>query len=190
MGSEVANARAGEIRVTPRAVEIGVTPRAGEAGVTLVETLAATALVLVAIAGMGSMGVLGTTTTENQGHLAARCTEYAQDKMEQLLVLAWADDTSDTRVFPATNAGGTGLAEGGSSNAAAPANGYVDYLDQNGNLLPVGGVPANWYYMRVWSVAIPSVGLKRVTVTATVRTALGGSAPPSSTVVALKTDPF
>ena len=62
-------------------------PGDSEAGVTLIETLAATALILVAIAGLGSMGVVGMTTTENEGHLAARCTEYAQDKMEQLLAL-------------------------------------------------------------------------------------------------------
>ena len=37
------------------------------------------------------MGVVGMMTTENQGHLAARTTEYAQDKMEQLLVLAYGD---------------------------------------------------------------------------------------------------
>lgn len=166
-------------------------PRAGEAGVSLIETLAATALILVAIAGLGSMGILGMTTTENEGHLAARCTEYAQDKMEQLLVLAWPDTTTDTRVFPATNGGGTGLAVGGSSVAAAPANGYVDYLDQNGNLLASGGgVPAAWFYVRVWSVTNPSVGLKQITVTATVRSTLGRAAPPSSTVTALKTDPF
>lgn len=168
-------------------------PRTGEAGVTLIETLAATALVLVAIAGLGSMGVLGMTSTENDGHLAARCTEYAQDKMEQLLVLAYGDSSSDTRVFPATNAGGTGLAVGGSSATAAPAAGYVDYLDQNGNLLPVGaGVPADWFYMRVWAIANPAgtANLKQVTVTATVRSTLGRYAPPSSTVTALKTFPF
>lgn len=166
-------------------------PRTGEAGVSLIETLAATALILVAIAGLGSMGILGMTSTENDGHLAARCTEYAQDKMEQLLVLAYGDTTSDTRVFPATNAGGTGLAVGGNSVTTAPAAGYVDYLDQNGNLLAVGaGVPANWFYVRVWAVANPSANLKQVTVTATVRTTLGSKAPPSSTVTALKTFPF
>jgi hypothetical protein len=165
--------------------------RQSEAGVSLVETLAATALILVAMAGLGSMGVVGMTTTENQGHLAARCTEYAQDKMEQLLVLAWPDTTSDTRVFPATNAGGTGLAVGGSSNPAAPVNGYVDYLDQNGNLLPAAGAaPADWFYQRVWSVTNPSVGLKQITVTATVRRTLGQGMLPVSTVTALKTDPF
>jgi hypothetical protein len=168
-----------------------VRARTGEAGVSLVETLAASALILIAIAGLGSMGMLGMTSTENDGHLAARCTEYAQDKMEQLLVLAYGDTTSDTRVFPSTNAGGTGLAVGGSSVSAAPAAGYVDYLDQNGNLLPAGaGVPADWFYIRVWAVASPSVNLKQVTVTATTRSTLGRFAPPSSTVTALKTFPF
>ncbi|TAK18817.1 MAG: hypothetical protein EPO35_00965 [Acidobacteria bacterium] len=165
--------------------------RDSEAGVSLIETLAATALILVAIAGLGSMGVVGTTTTENEGHLAARCTEYAQDKMEQLLVLAWGDTDADTRVFPAAAAGGTGLAVGGSSNTAAPVAGYVDYLDQNGNLLAAGaGVPADWFYIRAWQVTSPSANLKQVTVTATVRSTLGRTAPPTSTVAALKTFPF
>ena len=164
--------------------------RAGESGVTLIETLAATALILVAIAGVASMGVVGMTATENDGHLAARCTEYAQDKMEQLLVLAYGDATTDTRVFPA-GAGGTGLAVGGTSNTAAPAAGYVDYLDQNGNLLASGaGAPANWFYVRAWAIASPSANLKQVTVTATVRSTLGRYAPPTSTVTALKTFPF
>ena len=165
--------------------------RQSEAGVSLIETLAATALILVAIAGLGSMGVVGTTTTENEGHLAARCTEYAQDKMEQLLVLAWGDTDADTRTFPAAATGGTGLAVGGSSNTAAPATGYVDYLDVNGNLLAAGaGVPADWFYIRAWAVTNPSANLKQVTVTATVRSTLGRTAPPSSTVAALKTFPF
>lgn len=162
-----------------------------EAGVTLIETLAATAIILVAIAGVGSMGVLGMTRTENDGHLAARCTEYAQDKMEQLLVLAWGDESSDTRVFPAAAAGGTGLAVGGGSDTSAPVDGYVDYLDQNGNLLASGGgAPADWFYVRAWSVSSPSANLKQITVSATVRSTLGRGAPPASTVTALKTFPF
>jgi hypothetical protein len=154
--------------------------------------LAATALILVAIAGMGSMGIVGMTTTENEGHLAARCTEYAQDKMEQLLVLSWGDTDADTRVFPAAAVGGTGLALGGSAVTAAPVDGYVDYLDQSGNLLAsgAGAAPANWFYERAWSVTSPSVNLKQITVTATVRSTLGRNMPPSSTVTALKTFPF
>ena len=172
-------------------MESPVAARAGEAGVSLIETLIAMSLLLIAIAGLGSMGVVGLTTTENQGHLSARATEYAQDKMEQLLVLAYGDAQSDTRVFPAAAAGGTGLAVGGSSNPAAPVAGYVDYLDQNGNLLPVSaGVPANWFYKRVWAVTSPSANLKQITVTATVLLPLGRKQPPTSTVTVLKTFPF
>lgn len=168
-----------------------MTARAGEAGVSLIETLVAMALLLISIAGLGSMGVVGLTTTENQGHLAARTTEYAQDKMEQLLVLAYGDTDSDTRVFPAAAAGGTGLAIGGSANAAAPVDGYVDYLDQNGNLLPAGvGAPAGWFYKRVWAITSPSANLKQITVTATVSLPLGRAMPPTATVTVLKSFPF
>lgn len=166
--------------------------RAGrEDGVSLIETLVALALLLVSIAGLGSMGVIGLTTTENQGHLAARTTEYAQDKMEQLLVLAYGDTTSDTRVFPAAAAGGTGLAVGGSTNTAAPVAGYVDYLDQNGNLLASGaGAPAGWFYERAWAITSPSANLKQISVTATVASTLGRLQAPSATVTVLKTFPF
>lgn len=166
-------------------------PGDAEAGVSLVETLIAMGLLLVVVAGLGSMGVMGMTTTENQGHLAARATEYAQDKMEQLLVLAYGDAVTDTRVFPAAPAGGTGLAIGGNADPAAPVDGYVDYLDQSGNLLPpTVGVPAGWFYARAWSITSPSVNLKQITVTATVASSLGRQQAPSVTVTVLKTFPF
>jgi hypothetical protein len=137
--------------------------------------------------------VIATTTTENQGHLTARCTEYAQDKLEQLLALAYGDSTSDTRVFPATDLNGSGLTIGGSADPAAPIDLYVDYLDPDGTLLPsVGGAaPVGWFYMRVWSVTSPSANLKQITVTAVTRSAIGGvGIVPQSTVTALKTFPF
>ena len=59
------------------------------------------------------VGAMAIGTTENQGHLMARATEYAQDKMEQLLSLSFGDVTTDTRTFPAGNTGGSGLAIGG-----------------------------------------------------------------------------
>jgi hypothetical protein len=161
-------------------------------GTSLIETVVATALLLVVIGGLGSMGVIGMMTSENQGHLAARTTEYAQDKMEQLLVLAWGDATTDTRVFPAAPAGGTGLAVGGSANPAAPVAGYVDYLDRSGTLvIGAGGAePANWFYKRAWAISSPEANLKQIVVTVTVESALGRTAPPVSTVTALKTFPF
>jgi hypothetical protein len=153
----------------------------------------ALSLMTIMALGLLPLGVIATTTTENQGHLAARTTEYAQDKLEQLLALQYPDVTSDTRSFPATDAGGTGLAVGGSSDPAAPVALYVDYLDVDGTLVASAGVaaPAGWYYKRVWEVAQPSANLKQVTVTAIVRNAVGSVGRiPQSTVSALKTSPF
>ena len=165
--------------------------RSDDSGSMLIETLIATGILVVVMAGVMSIGVVSMTHTENQGHLAARTTEYAQDKMEQLVALAWGDAQSDTRVFPAAAAGGTGLQVGGGLNTAAPVAGYVDYLDVNGNLLASGGaVPANWYYVRVWQITSPGANLKQISVTSTVRWGFGRALAPISTVTVLKTFPF
>lgn len=163
-----------------------------DSGASLVETVVATALLLVVLAGLGSLGIIGRIGTENEGHLAARTTEYAQDKMEQLFVLAWGDVQSDTRVFPAALSGGTGLAVGGSANPASPVVGYADYLDKSGTLIASadGTPPANWFYKRVWQVSSPQANLKLIEVTVTVESSLGRTSPPTSTVTALKTFPF
>lgn len=170
-----------------------IRPRSQD-GFTLLETLCALGLIAVVAAGVLPLGLLATKVTENQGHLVARTTEYAQDKLEQLLALAYGDSTSDTRVFPATSTNGTGLTVGGSVNTAAPVTGYVDYLDANGNVLASAGnaAPANWFYMRAWQVTTPRANLKQVTVTAIVRAAAAGGLGdvPRSSVTALKTSPF
>ena len=162
-----------------------------EDGTTLIETSIACGILFVTLAGLMSMGTIATMHTENQGHLAPRTTEYAQDKMEQLLSLAYGDSTTDTIVFPAVNAGGSGLAVGGSTNTAAPVNLYVDWLANDGSLLGGGtAAPATWFYERVWQVTAPSATLKQVTVAVTVRSAIGGFMLPKSTVVALKASTF
>ena len=169
--------------------------RATQNGFSLIETVFALSILLVVMLGLLPLGAVATATTENQGHLMARTTEYAQDKMEQLLALKYGDTVSDTRTFPAGSTGGTGLAIGGSSNPDAPVAYYVDYLDVDGKLLTQNGnvAPGDWYYKRVWKVDAPSgtTNLKRVTVTATVKTAVGSVGRiPRATVVALKTSPF
>src|SRR6266852_739372 len=174
-----------------------------QTGLTLLETMIAVVLLLIVTAGIMSMAMVATSTTENQGHLSARATEYAQDKMEQLISLAYGDGDppatsgTDTTVFPANNTGGTGLAIGGSSDPNAPAAGYVDYLDKSGNPLAVAGgaAPATWYYIRVWRISAPAgtSNLKQITVTSKVQAAVGSSgtgALPQSTVASLKTNPF
>jgi hypothetical protein len=167
--------------------------RRSERGLSLVETMFALSLMTILALGLLPLGVIATTTTENQGHLMARTTEYAQDKLEQLLALSYGDVTSDTRSFPATDAGGTGLTVGGSFDPANPVALYVDYLDVDGTLVPSAGVaePNGWFYKRVWQVTLPSASLKQITVTAIVRNAVGSTGRiPQSTVAALKTFPF
>jgi hypothetical protein len=162
-----------------------------ERGSTLVETVVATSLLLVVMIGLLSMAAIATVYTENHGHLEARTTEYAQDKMEQLLALVYTDQVSNTVTFPATSTGGTGLTIGGSVNPSTPQNGYVDWLAQNGTLLGGGTTPpSNWFYQRVWEVTPLTAGVKRITVTTLVKSAVGGAMIPRATVVALKSSRF
>jgi Tfp pilus assembly protein PilV len=140
----------------------------GEQGTTLIETTIACGILLVSLAGLMSIGTLATMHTENQGHLAPRTTEYAQDKMEQMLALAYSDASSNTVVFPSATLGGSGLAIGGSTNTAAPVNLYVDWLAQNGDLLGGGTTqPASWFYERVWQVTCASASYVPAAATAT-----------------------
>jgi type II secretory pathway pseudopilin PulG len=175
--------------------------RRGEVGMSLIELMIALAILLVVSIGILSMAMISMTTTENQGHLAARTAEYAQDKMEQLMGLAFTDCstgytcTDTTTIDTTTNsyslgAGGTGLLAGGSVTAAT--SGYVDYLDGDGN--PLGGgatAPANWSYQRTWLVTDISTSLKQVTVKVSSRAGVGGpNVAPNSTVTSLKSYPF
>jgi len=162
-------------------------------GFSLIETVFALGLLLIVSLGLLPLGIIATTTTENQGHLMARTTEYAQDKIEQLLSLSYGDTTSDTRVFPSTELGGSGLTIGGSADPESPVELYVDYLDVNGTLVPSVGTeaPEGWFYKRAWEVSAAATNLKEVTVTTTVRSAVGNvGRVPRTTVKALKTYPF
>lgn len=179
----------------------------GEQGTTLVEVVIATAILATLMAGLMSLAALAISTTENQGHLGARTTEYAQDKMEQLLALTYGDGTSDTRVFPASSSGGSGLTPGGSSNPSAPVALYVDYLDDNGNLCGTTGAacaapsgttpPTGWFYQRVWQIDDNSThpaelpaNLKRITVSSTIARGFGGAMKAQSTLTVLKARGF
>src|SRR5215831_9419304 len=114
-----------------------------QAGVGLIETLVALCLLMIAAAGIMTMATVAMSTTETQGHLAARTAEYAQDKMEQLLALQYPDIGTDTTVFPAVVGACCGLQVGGGLDPKAPVVGYSDYVDKSGNPVAAGG---NWQY--------------------------------------------
>ncbi len=179
-----------------------------QAGSTLIETMIAVAIILICAAGVLGMAANAMKTTESQGHLVARTAEYSQDKMEQLLALAFCDSTSNTTVVPTTSTGGSGLAGcaanicnvgssltgtsgvGGGTTPGSPVANYVDYLDSTG--APVAST-AGWEYIRVWSVTTPVNGsnnLKQIAVTTQVAGQAGPGQLPQSTVAVVKTCPF
>jgi len=168
---------------------MGATVSADQRGFSLIETMIALGILAIVAAGVLPLGMIAAKSTENYGHLNARTTEYAQDKIEQLMALSYGDAATDTRVFPASVAGGSGLTVGGSINTAAPAALYVDYLDDRGG---VSNAAANWYYMRAWQITQVRANLKQITVIVRVNAlSLGGPGlVPQSTVSVLKTSPF
>jgi prepilin-type N-terminal cleavage/methylation domain-containing protein len=158
-------------------------------GFSLIETMVALGILAVVAAGVLPLGVIAIKSTETHGHLRVRTTEYAQDKIEQLMALAYGNEATDTRFFPAKATLGSGLKVGGSLDTNAPAALYADYLDASGNLIDAtGGRPATWYYMRTWQITEPRANLKQITVIARVNSAYGLG--PQSTVSVLKTSPF
>lgn len=173
-----------------RSERIGNSGKKFQAGISLVETMIALALLLIAAAGIMTMATVAMSTTETQGHLAARTAEYAQDKMEQLLALQYPDVQTDTTVFPSAITGaGTGLTPGGGLNPNAPVAGYSDYVDRSGNPVAAGG---NWQYVRVWQITANAANtMKTITVVTKVRYGVGQAGVlPSSTVTCLKSNPF
>jgi type II secretory pathway pseudopilin PulG len=161
-------------------------------GVSLIESMVAAALLIIVVTGVMPVFILSFQTTEQQGNIATRTTEYAQDKMESLINLSFIDGATDTTVYPPAVAGGTGLggAMGASSTVGAvppttAVTGYVDYLDTNGNLLTTS---TGSYYTREWSISTDSTNtLKTITVVVTSLQvgAVKGKAP-STALVSIK----
>lgn len=160
-----------------------------QAGVGLIETLIALCLLMIAAAGIMTMATVAMSTTETQGHLAARTAEYAQDKMEQLLALRYLDTQTDTTVFPSAITGaGTGLQVGGGLNPTAPVAGYSDYVDASGSPVAAG---ANWQYVRVWQITQAAPNLIQISVLTQVRREIGQNGVlPRATVTCMKSNPF
>jgi hypothetical protein len=179
-------------------------------GIGLAEALVAATILIVVVVGLLPVFVFGIQTTNTQGDVATRTTEYAQDKMEQLLTLSavnlssdgFNDGTTDTTVFPSVTNGSTGCTGtganicglGGTMAAsttvgsippAAAVKWFVDYLDVNGNLLTSS---TGAYYTRQWQVSTDATGnVKTITIVASSLQTLGmRGVAPSSTLVCVK----
>jgi type II secretory pathway pseudopilin PulG len=112
-----------------------------QAGVTLLELLIAI-LILVSVS-VGVLGVFEIAGAQNkqQGEYATRCTEYAQDKMEQLMALQFSDASSDTSTIPwASVAYSSGYTAWSSATTYSYQNnvnyGGVSYSSNIGGLSP------------------------------------------------------
>ena len=207
--------RRSQLSRRPRITQAQRRPRdraRSERGSTLIEALVAAGILIIVVVGLLPVFMLATQETYAQGDVATRVTEYAQDKMEQLLSLnkdniisdGFNDGTTDTTVFPAavnaldgtTNCTGTspnicGLGgvmaastTVGSIPPAAPVTYFVDYLDTNGNLLTSS---TGAYYTRQWQVSTDSTGnLKTITVVASSLAAGVKGGAVSMTLVAVK----
>lgn len=169
--------------------------RKRERGMSLLETVIAASIMMIGIGGVMALFAVVAATNMGQGTQATRCTEYAQDKMEQLMALNFADTASNTTVLPVQSSGGTGLAVGGGTNPASPVTNYVDYITEgSGSGAAINSTKqSNSVYMREWSVAYlasdSTNNTKTISVTVTALTAnvLRGLTP-TSTVVGLKTN--
>src|ERR1051326_3474284 len=101
-------------------------------GFTLLETMVAAGILLIAAAGILGLFSVSLMQDSIAGDHGTRTTEYAQDKMEQLMVLNFSDNTSDLTQYPSClsqfqTCSGYGLTAGGSVNPSTPSTGYVDY---------------------------------------------------------------
>ena len=156
-----------------------------ESGLSLIETMIAAIVLVTGV--LALMGVFTTTTAENwnQGDRATRTTEYAEDKIEQLLSHDYNDTATNTGVYPPTVIGGTGLAPGGGVVNGAPVAGYVDYIDNTG---AQQAAAANAAFVRQWSVAANLTNtLKTITVVVrALNTVNPGGVAPSTTLVVTK----
>lgn len=132
-----------------------------ESGFSLAEVVVATAMMATSLVALAQLLAIST-----QSNRTARYTTLASmlaaQKMEQLRGLTWGfdaiglpltDTTTNTAVIPETPTGGTGLAPSPNDSLARNVDGYVDYVDANGNLLGGGlTVRAGAAYIRRWSI--------------------------------------
>jgi hypothetical protein len=125
----------------------------------MIEVLFACAIMFIGISGLMALFVVAAAKNAGQGDQATRTTEYAQDKMEQLLSLQYGDSTTCT-VGP-TNTTDTSVCTGGGAGIAVPSGissvggvtspvaNYSDYVTPGG----ISASAAGATYSRMWMIS-------------------------------------
>jgi len=166
--------------------------KARQRGTTLIETMIAAVVLVVGFVSTMSLFSVAVIRNSSEGEVGTLVTEYAQDKMEQLMALNFTDSGTNTTVSPTQTTGGTGLGGSMAGNQvvgnvaiASPSTGYVDYLDRSGNLLSNS---TGAYFVRQWSIATnATANLKTITVrTRALSTTASQGAAPDTTLVCSK----
>lgn len=160
-----------------------------ERGFSIIEAMIASMILLVGIGGLMALFTIAAAKNAGQGNQATLCTEYAQDKMEQLLALQYTDTSSEVvganticgGATPCTGYNGTyafGLTTGGAAGSSTtnaggyvtPVVGYVDYVNQY-DTTDTGGISpsANYstypaQYVREWQISTAVSNVKTITV--------------------------
>ena len=161
-------------------------------GFSLVEVMIAMALLVIGLGAVLGMFTVAVGDNANQGESGTRVTEYAQDKMEQLVALSFSDGSTDTTVYPPAVTGGTGLGgnlaastTAGGVTPGSPVTGYVDYLTSAGGLQTTA---TGAFFVRQWSITMnASQRLKTIKVYVAALKSLGAGGAPTVTVVCYKT---
>ena len=133
----------------------------GAAGFSLLEVTIATAIVAGALVTLGQMAAIAIANNHAARHLTF-ATVLAEQKMEQLRGLTWgfdnlgrpvSDTTADTATPIDSAVGGTGLTPSPAGTLTSNADGWVDFVDQFGNILGGGTMPRpKTAYIRRWAI--------------------------------------
>jgi hypothetical protein len=146
------------------------------------------AVAILFVASSGILALFGLAVMHNSalGDHGTRTTEYAQDKMEQLLTTTFSDTTTDFTQNPPATGTCCGLSAGGSVTPASPATGYVDYVSTNGTPSSSSTGAA---YIREWMITNDSnspTQIKTITVMVKQISATTGPIVPSTMLISQK----
>jgi hypothetical protein len=131
-----------------------------ESGLTVVEVTVAIALLTVISVAAAHLMVWAVRALWSTG-AATTALAAAQDKMEELQMLAWRFDESGNRLsdfetdltMDPPAAGGRGLAPSPTNALLENVDGYVDYLDEHGRWVGRGSrAPASAAFVRRWAI--------------------------------------